>query len=179
MKSSTIRRSNLSKEKMEVLEALSRFKQENYDSSPNVYVRQNKEEQIDVLWDGFKTNTKSGWSPNVYLASGFVAGAVSMLILMTLINVSTRNVDVNEVNSAKSNQEVGVNYSPSTQKNPEYIVSNEVYTVQSGDTIEAIVIKFYGSFSLEKEALVLRANNMANPNRLSIGQKLNIPMSVD
>lgn len=34
MKSSTIRRSNLSKEKMAVLEALSKYKQDAYDNSP-------------------------------------------------------------------------------------------------------------------------------------------------
>ena len=50
MKSSTIRRSNLSKEKMAVLEALSKYKQDAYDNSPGVYVRPNKEKELDVLW---------------------------------------------------------------------------------------------------------------------------------
>ena len=45
MKSSTIRRSNLSKEKMAVLEALSKYRQDSYDNTPNVYVRPNKEKE--------------------------------------------------------------------------------------------------------------------------------------
>ena len=59
MKSSTIRRSNLSKEKMEVLEALSKYRQDSYDSSPSVYIRPNKERELDVLWQNFKLNQKS------------------------------------------------------------------------------------------------------------------------
>ena len=39
MKSSTIRRSNLSKEKMAVLEALKKYKNDESDYAPNVYIR--------------------------------------------------------------------------------------------------------------------------------------------
>ena len=42
--------------------------------------------------------------------------------------------------------------------------------------MEAILVRFYGSYSKEKEALVLKTNNLTNPNKLSIGQKLIIPM---
>ena len=59
MKSSTLRRSNLSKEKMAVLEALSKYKQESmYDNSPSVYVRPNKEKELDLLWQNFKISQK-------------------------------------------------------------------------------------------------------------------------
>ena len=92
MKSSTIRRSNLSKEKMAVLEALSKYRQESYDNSPNVYVRPNKEKELDVLWQNFKINQKADKAPGVYLATGFVAGAVVMLVITTLISFSTRNI---------------------------------------------------------------------------------------
>ena len=43
-------------------------------------------------------------------------------------------------------------------------------------TMEAILIRFYGSYSKEKEALVLKTNNLTNPDKLSIGQQLIIPM---
>ena len=42
--------------------------------------------------------------------------------------------------------------------------------------MEGILVRFYGSYSKEKEALVLKTNNLTNPNKLSIGQKLIIPM---
>ena len=70
MKSSTIRRSNLSKEKMAVLEALSKYRQDSYDNTPNVYVRPNKEKELDVLWQNFKLSQKNEKSPSVYLATG-------------------------------------------------------------------------------------------------------------
>ena len=42
--------------------------------------------------------------------------------------------------------------------------------------MESILIRFYGSYSKDKEALVLKTNNMTNPNKLAIGQKLTIPV---
>lgn len=72
---------------------------------------------------------------------------------------------------------MSLNFIPaSSEKIDDQAVANEQYTVQSGDTMEAILVRFYGSYSKEKEALVLKTNNMTNPNKLSIGQKLIIPM---
>jgi len=180
MKSSTIRRSNLSKEKMAVIEALSKYRQESYDSSPSVYVRQNqnKEQELDILWQNFKISQKSEKSPNVYLATGFIAGAVCMLILTTLISFSARGFDstANADAGAKSsikNEKITVNLTPASA---DKAAKTEVYTVKNGDTIESILVRFYGSYSKEKQNTVLKANNMTNPNRLSIGQKLTIPM---
>ena len=49
------------------------------------------------------------------------------------------------------------------------------YEVQSGDTMEKIVRNFYGNYSEEKVNAVMKANNMTDANKLSIGQKLIIP----
>ena len=54
---------------------------------------------------------------------------------------------------------------------------NEQYVVKAGDTLESIVIRFYGSFDMNKVVAIQEANKMANPNALSIGQKLIIPMN--
>ncbi len=181
MKSSTIRRSNLSKEKMAVLEALSHYRHDAYDNAPNVYLRPNKEKELDLLWQNFKVNQKTDKSPSVYLATGFIIGAVVMLILTVFISFSA-----NGINSAKEHvalnapvkkEKLSLNFIPSSQdKTEEQTASNEIYTVQSGDTMESILIRFYGSYSKEKESLVLKTNNLTNPNKLSIGQKLTIPM---
>ena len=56
-------------------------------------------------------------------------------------------------------------------------IANEEYVVKEGDTLESIVIRFYGSFDMSKVSAIQSANNMANPNALSIGQKLIIPMN--
>ncbi len=180
MKSSTIRRSNLSKEKMAVLEALSKYRNEAYDNnSPGVYVRpQNKEKELDLLWQNFNINRKSdNKSPNVYLAAGFITGAVAMLILTVLISFFAKGItSVSESHVAPVKKEkLSLSFIPSSDR-AETNAVNEIYSVQSGDTMEAILVRFYGSYSKEKEALVLKTNNMTNPNKLSIGQQLTIPM---
>jgi len=182
MKSSTIRRSNLSKEKMAVLEALSKYRQDSYDNTPNVYVRPSKEKELDVLWQNFKISQKVEKSPSVYLATGFIAGALSMLILVGIVNLSTNNISTNDTdqifNPARANvKNEKINFIPATS---EAVASTEakteVYTVQNGDTLESILIRFYGGYNKEKALAVMTANNMTNPHKLSIGQKLTIPM---
>ena len=169
MKSSTLRRSNLSKEKMAVLEALSKYKQESsYDSSPSVYVRPNKEKELDLLWQNFKISQKSEKSPSVYLATGFIAGALSMLMLTAIINFSVKDSNV-----PANAQNANVNFLPAGETSAK---EAETYVVQSGDTVENIMIRFYGSFSPEKAKAVQQANNIKNLNRLQIGQQLTIPM---
>lgn len=185
MKSSTIRRSNLSKEKMAVLEALSKYRQDSYDNTPNVYVRPNKEKELDVLWQNFKLSQKNEKSPSVYLATGFVAGALVMLMLVGLVNLSNHGVSANDENQifnpqrAKAQKEK-LNLIPATTEGTAAVAEeakNEVYTVQNGDTLESILIRFYGGYSPAKATAVMQANNMANPNKLSIGQQLTIPMA--
>ena len=174
MKSSTLRRSNLSKEKMAVLEALSKYKQDSsYDNSPNVYVRPNKEKELDLLWQNFKISQKSEKSPSVYLATGFIAGAVTMLMLTTIISFSVKGSDVNVPANNTKVQTENVNFLPAGET---AVKESEVYTVQSGDTVESISIRFYGSYSPEKANAIQKANNLKNLNRLQIGQKLTIPM---
>ncbi len=178
MKSSTIRRSNLSKEKMAVLEALSKYRHEAYNDSVGVYVRPNREKELDLLWQNFNINKKSEKSPNVYMTAGFVAGAVVMLILTVLISFTVRGINSVRENAVApvKKEKLSLSFIPSSQKTDEEISSNEIYTVQEGDTMEAILVRFYGSYSKEKESLVLKTNNMTNPNKLSIGQQLTIPL---
>ena len=184
MKSSTIRRSNLSKEKMAVLEALSKYRQDSYNSTPNVYVRPNKEKELDVLWQNFKISQKSEKSPSIYLVTGFIAGALSMLMLVGLVNLSTRGISSEDPNQIFNPQRAKVsseklNLIPATTEASTVAeeVKTEIYTVQNGDTLESIMIRFYGGFSSEKASAIMAANKMSNPNKLSIGQKLNIPIS--
>lgn len=166
---------------MAVLEALSKYRQDSYDNSPSVYVRpempQDKDKELDVLWQNFKVNQKSEKSPNIYLATGFIVGVVVMLILTVLISFSAKGINSIRENSVTpvKKEKMSISFIPSSNNSGEN-VNNETYTVQSGDTIESIVIRFYGSYSKEKEDLVVKTNNMTNPNKLSIGQQLIIPV---
>lgn len=182
MKSSTIRRSNLSKEKMAVLESLSKYRQDSFDNTPNVYVRPSKEKELDVLWQNFKISQKAEKSPSVYLATGFIVGALSMLMLVGIVNISTNKVspdDPNQIfNPARAQvKNEKIKFIPATTEAVATETATEVYTVQNGDTLESILIRFYGGYSKEKALAVMTANNMTNPHKLSIGQKLTIPMS--
>ncbi len=56
------------------------------------------------------------------------------------------------------------------------VQTSETYTVKSGDTIQAIVVKFYGSYDVSKIEKIKIANNLSDPNAIGIGQKLVIPM---
>lgn len=176
MKSSTIRRSNLSKEKMAVLEALSKYKTE--DMTPNVYVRPNREKELDVLWQNFKLSQKSEKSPSVYLATGFIAGIAATVITGAIIGLSSNGIisahNLSSAHKANVKQE-SLNFVPAAEQ-AAAAVTEEVYTVQSGDTMESILTRFYGGYTQERAWKVMNANNMKNPNKLSIGQKLVIPM---
>lgn len=92
MKSSTIRRSTLSRETMEVIENLSK----DNDGVPNEYVRSQetaeenstpsditgKAQEIDLLWQNFKSVQFNTNSPAAYVTGGFVLGVVTTLILI-------------------------------------------------------------------------------------------------
>ncbi|MBK8190082.1 MAG: LysM peptidoglycan-binding domain-containing protein [Vampirovibrionales bacterium] len=49
------------------------------------------------------------------------------------------------------------------------------YEVQSGDTLERIARRFYGSGAPDMVAKIQRANAMSSPDKLQIGQQLAIP----
>lgn len=179
MKSSTLRRSNLSREKMLVLEELSKNRKQPYDASPGVYVRANKEKELDVLWQNFRVSQKDDKSPGIYLATGFIAGAVAMLIMTTLLSFSVRGTDSPDVQtSPKPREKARLTFIPADKKGNEPIVkgTSETYTVKNGDTLAGIIIRFYGSYDLSKVEKIRVANGMKNPNDLQIGQSLNIPM---
>lgn len=180
MKSSTLRRSNLSRERMAVLEELARNRKKPYDASPGVYVRANKEKELDVLWQNFRVSQKDEKSPGIYLATGFIAGAISMLIMTTLLSFSVRSNDNQEFNVPKKAkaEKARLSFIPSdkTTKATELKSTTETYTVNNGDTLESIIIRFYGKFDLSKVEKIRQANGMKNPNNLQIGQKLIIPL---
>jgi LysM repeat protein len=181
MKSSTLRRSNLSKERMLVLEELSKNKKQPYDASPGVYVRANKEKELDVLWQNFRVSQKEDKSPGIYLATGFIAGAIAMLIMTTLLSFSLQsNNSQNIVAPAqKTKEKARLTFIPADKTSaPETVATKgtESYTVKSGDTLAGIIVRFYGKYDVSKIDKIKQANNMKNPNDLQIGQSLIIPL---
>ena len=51
------------------------------------------------------------------------------------------------------------------------------YTVQAGDSLEDISIRFYGKYDESKLKNIQEKNGLKNINSIKIGQKLIIPMN--
>lgn len=184
MKSTTLRRSNITREKVAMMEALSRYNRQHQDE--DFYKSQNKTRELDVLWQSFGVKPqKNEKAPQVYFVTGLILGVIAALAITTLvsllINLSTPKDDM-IVPSKKPAVETSGKFSfipaDSTASKPASTqLSNEEYVVKEGDTLESIVIRFYGSFDMNRVNAIQNANKMANPNALSIGQKLIIPMN--
>lgn len=196
MKNSTLYRANLSRQKISLLKELSEKKSNvSYDNaSPEVYVRPTKEQELDALWKNFKIADKTTKSPGVYLVVGFVVGAIAMFLMTALLsfvaNSSDRVDNFDKIQKVKIKPETKTDLAiiPSDVKTvapvavttPEPVTpvaNTQTYTVKSGDSLEGIVIRFYGRFDNAKIQKVMEANNMTNPNALQIGQQLKIPMN--
>ena len=185
MKSTTLRRSNITREKVAMMEALSRYNRDHQDE--DFYRKQSKNRELDALWQSFGVKQqRNEKAPQVYFVTGLVAGVVITLIITTfvslLINISTpKDESIVTPKAAPITKDSGkFRFIPadSASKKPAAPVSlNEEYIVKEGDTLESIVIRFYGAFDMEKVNLIQEANKMANPNALSIGQKLIIPVN--
>jgi LysM repeat protein len=182
MKSTTLRRSNITREKIAMMEALNRYNMEHQEE--DFYRRQSKNREIDALWQNFGIKQqKTEKAPQVYFVIGLITGVIITLLITTfvsiLINISTPKEDtVPKVQPAQA-ENAKFRFIPADSSKTTVVptVTKEEYTVKEGDTLESIVIRFYGSFDMDKVTLIQEANKMANPNALSIGQKLVIPVN--
>ena len=191
MKNSSIYRSNLSSEKIAFLSEIKRKKELNKeDNTPKTYKR--KENDLDILWQGFKTNPKEEKSPGVYLLTGFVAGALCMFIMNSILSISSGML-AEETNPKAMGQpkfekkisrreklpQINANSSIAVipAANDTYAIpANEMYTVKSGDSMSTIVYRFYGKYDPDKIERIKEVNNLQSANKLSIGQQLIIPL---
>ncbi len=96
MKSTTLRRSNITREKVAMMEALSRYNREHQDE--DFYRNQSKSRELDALWQSFGLRQqKNEKAPQVYFITGLVCGVIITLLITTfislLINISTPKDD--------------------------------------------------------------------------------------
>ena len=182
MKSTTLRRSNITKEKVAMMEALNRYNTEHM--GEDFYRRLSKNRELDALWQNFGVKQqKVERAPQIYFVIGLIAGVIITLLITTfvsiLINISTPKEDAVPKVKTTTQESAKFRFIPadSSKNSTVSAVTKEEYTVREGDTLESIVIRFYGSFDMDKVTLIQEANKMANPNALSIGQKLIIPIN--
>lgn len=198
MKSTTLRRANLSKEKIQTLENIAKYRRQTQIANAQQkqavksVAPQIKERELDMLWTNFKQHSKQDKSPTVYLITGFIAGAIVMLIITSLIGFSMKSMnesaeDISTKVPDTKIEDTAITFIPADKEVSATSTKvattttaprqDEIYTVQSGDTLESIIIRFYGSYSMKREQAIKAANGMKNPNALSIGQKLRIPLN--
>ena len=182
MKSTTLRRSNITREKVAMMEALNRYNMEH--QGEDFYRNQSNRREIDALWQNFGIKQqRHEKAPQVYFVVGLIAGVIITLLITTfvsiLINISTPKEDAVPKIKPTTESNAKFRFIPADASKPASVpaVTKEEYTVRQGDTLESIVIRFYGSFDMNKVNLIQEANKMANPNALSIGQKLIIPVN--
>ena len=148
MKSSTIRRSALSKESMNMIENLAN--DDNYnpqynmqsDNTPGEYYREsrnpapapaaaNRSQEIDLLWQTFKSAQFTTNSTFMHVFFGFLMGVVSTLLVMALLGmfVVNTNSDTLKVFEDKNNAPVEDSVEDAKNLAKETDLSNEELAV--------------------------------------------------
>lgn len=179
MKSSTLRRSNITREKIAMLSALSDYNTAKGRSNAHIT---DKQAELDMLWQNFKIAT-SERNPKTYFSAGFFIGVVVSLLAALLISFfigysPLNNINVSAPKSTKEN--VKFTFIPADKQAPaEETVpkpTEKEYTVQAGDSLEDISVRFYGKFDEAKIKEIQVKNDLKNINSIKIGQKLIIPV---
>ena len=190
MRNSSIYRSNLSDEKIAFLSEIKNQKDTNQDSiEPKTYKRQGKQKELDLLWQAFKINPKEDKSPGVYLLTGFITGALCIFIMNAVISLSANTSHDNyssAIDQPKYEKRISrksqlqqvkvVPEEPKVVQEKEEVPAVETYIVSRGDTMSSIVNRFYGKYDKNKIEKIRKVNNLATASKLSIGQKLIIPL---
>ena len=196
MRNSSMYRSNLSDEKIAFLSELkgqreySQSQQEDY--TPKTYKRPSKQKELDLLWQNFKINQKEEKSPGVYLLTGFIAGALCMFIMNAILSISSNipsETSSTTLGQPKFEKKISrksklpqisssISVVPATSEAVDEVVipTVETYTVKEGDSMSSIVFRFYGKYDPAKVEKIRQANKLTNAHKLSIGQKLIIPL---
>lgn len=158
--------------------------------APGVYTRSDEPpHELDMLWSSNRHHPKDERSPVIFFGAGFLVSAVVLGAVFFLFfkkpEISTGpNIleqTAEEANLAPKVPASDVSQTPpaasTTTASAEEASSGNIdtYTVRSGDTLERIARRYYGSGTPEYINKIARANNLINPNRLRLGQRLVIP----
>lgn len=178
MRSNTLHKYNISKERALALDELLPDRSNQYDGSPGVYVRSDKDRELDILWQDYRTGHKEEKTARIYLITGFAAGIICTLAVSFLMNLGnpSKETAADLKLWKKSETESNVNIAPSVLDESVNQVKTTEYFVRNGDNLGAISYKFYGSVHPSKIAKIKSVNNLRNSDSLQINQKLIIPL---
>ena len=186
MKSSTLHRSSLSRERMAMIENI---KPQGYNSSVsdvNQYMKFQKKPELDVLWRDFEKSVQSkskAKAPVVYAGIGFVLGLLFALGIAVIIGLSmysdAQKPEFNKQTIKLETNDAPVSIVPSAT-NEEAVSKTssleEKYTVKAGDTLDKIAYRFYGKYDVDKINRIMQLNNIKDETTIQIGQVLIIPL---
>ncbi len=186
MKSSTLHRSNLSRERMAMIENV---KPQSYNSSVsdvNQYMKFQRKPELDVLWRDFEKSVQSKSktkAPVVYAGIGFVLGLLFALGIAVIIGLSmysdTQKPEFGQQAIKLETGNAPVSIVPSATNEDSQVQTNageEKYTVKAGDTLDKIAFRFYGKYDPEKINRIMKLNNIKDETTIQIGQVLIIPL---
>ena len=183
MKGSTLKRGNITREKIAMLENLARY---NTQYLKDAEISTDKQEELDALWRNFKIASKTEKSSVAFFTSGVFVGAITTLALAIIISFFVGYSKLDDVTVIKpikpsKTENLKFTFVPADTKiepqTEQISTPSKEYIVQSGDSLESIAIKFYGSYDEMKIKSIELANDLANPNAIGIGQKLTIPIN--
>lgn len=178
MISNTLRRSCLSKERMEAIER-SRLNNMDMNDIPQYRQQESKNTDLDALYNSIERGLKrqpAKKTPAVYLTIGFFAGAIFMLIMMGIISLGTIGTKSARI---PETQKVAVSPSEDVQvaDSEPTGLAEEKYTIKAGDTLDKIALRFYGKYDSKKIEQIQKINNITNPAAIQIGQVIIIPLA--
>ncbi len=193
MKSSTLHRAGLTREKMSLIENVKpKLYSQVYSFSPHNKPQQKKPE-LDVLWRDLEKSVQSKTkqkTPVFYLAAGFVAGLICAFVVSFIVFASTysgikdnesfqedKGVQIETQLSNKTKAPSSI--SPSSTREEETVDLQgleEKYTIKSGDTLDGIAYRYYGKYDPDKIRKIMEVNNIKNETSLQIGQVIIIPL---
>lgn len=189
MKSSTLHRSNLTKERMSMLENVKFQAQAKRHIDAGQFMRVNKALELDLLYRSLGKNTlrksvapsshggggdsKKPSANGVYIGFGFLGGAVFLLIVSIVVWASTAPGNKHSVPDVPK---VTPSLEVVSETKDSDTVTQEKYTIKSGDTLNKIAFRFYGKYDAKKIEEIKRINNINSPEGLQIGQVLIIPL---
>ena len=187
MKSSTLHRSTLSRERMSMVQNVKPQIYGNIQPDLNQYIKIQKKPELDVLWRDFEKSVQSksrAKAPIVYAGLGFVLGLIFAGCIFAIVGISmysdVQKVEKGEIAAPQVKQEAPVSFIPSgttETKTQNSLTSEEKYTIQEGDTLDKVAFRFYGQYDQEKIDMIMKLNNIKDPTRIQIGQVLIIPLN--
>lgn len=156
----------------------------------NQYTRLNcKANELDVLYRSIGKSLSAGVSAatmygskvkaksknsGIYFGMSLIVGVAFLLIVSFVVWISSLPAKKTvEADIPKANGALEV---VSNTKDGAEVSRQEKYAVKSGDTLNKIVYRFYGVYSVKRIEEIKRINNITNPEGLQVGQVLIIPL---